>query len=225
MIVDAARRPAANHRPGRPPARPVAFRTRRAALIALVALTTAASCVRYTGGARALDPARLTAEPGWLVVEATPRLAQQRADDCGAAALAMVFSRWRVPLSVAAAVAALPAPGPQGARLGDLRALARARGLVAFALAGDRATLIHEVTRGRPSVIGLRLRYGARRVLHHYEVVIAIHPERGQVATLDPARGWRVRSWAALEDEWRPAGWPMLIVLGPGPVTDGAVRP
>ncbi|HVV84467.1 MAG TPA: cysteine peptidase family C39 domain-containing protein [Kofleriaceae bacterium] len=184
-----------------------------AAARALV-LAAVAGCVSYRGGARPIDPARLVAEPGWLVAAPTVALRQAGESDCGAAALAMVARRWSVLRSVDEAAAALPAPGAAGTRLGDLRDAASAHGLAAFAIAGDRATLIHELRAGRPVILGLLLRYGRDRARGHYEVLVGVHAERDRFVTIDPARGWRTRSWAALEAEWGPVGHPTLILLG-----------
>jgi hypothetical protein len=46
-------------------------------------------------------------------------------------------------------------------------------------------------------------------------VVVAVHPLTDQFVTIDPAVGWRARSWADLDAEWRPVGRPTLVVLGP----------
>lgn len=186
-----------------------------AALAAALALAAAGCGPSYLGGARAFDPARVAREPGWISAPA-PTLRQRRDDDCGPAVLAMVAARWGVAMSVEDAVASLPPPGPLGTRLGDLRDAARARGLTAFAIAGDRETLVHELRAGRPIIVGLRLPYSGGKALPHYEVVVAASPSTGQVATIDPAiAAWRARSWDALEAEWAPAGRPTLVVLGP----------
>jgi ABC-type bacteriocin/lantibiotic exporter with double-glycine peptidase domain len=177
-------------------------------------LVAFAGCISYSGGSRTVDPARLT-QPGWIVAAETPELRQQGSRDCGAAALAMIAGRWHVPLSVDGAVAALPAPPPQGTQLGDLRDAARAQGLTAFAITGDRTTLVHELRAGRPVIVGLLLPYGRKRVQSHYEVIVAVHPTEDQFVTINPAKGWRIRSWAALDAEWRPARRPTLVVLGP----------
>ena len=128
-----------------------------------LALVAMSACIPYSGGAQAIDPARLRREPGWIVAAPTPELRQRGPHDCGAAALAMVAGRWHVALSVDQAVAVLPPTPPTGAQLADLRDAARARGLTAFAIAGDRDTLVHELRAGRPVIVGLLLPYGRDR--------------------------------------------------------------
>jgi len=182
------------------------------AALALVGLT---GCAAYSGGARSVDPATLTSGPGWVSAAPTPVLRQEGEYDCGAASLAMVAGRWHLPLSVDAAHAALPESTPQGTRLGDLRDAARAHGLAAFAIAGDRDTVVYELRAGRPVILGLLLPYGPNEVKSHYEVVVGAHLEDGLFLTIDPASGAKVRSWAALDAEWHPAGRPALVVLGP----------
>ncbi len=182
-----------------------------ATALALAGLTACAS----TGGrSRTFEAHRLTADAGWILAAPTPTVRQEGAMDCGAATLAMVAGRWQVPLSLEAAAAALPRAAPQGTRLGDLRDVARAHGLRAFAIAGDRETLLHELGAGRPVIVGLHILVGPRRARSHYEVLVAAHPAGDRFVTLDPASGWRVRSWADLEAEWLPAGHPALVVVG-----------
>src|SRR5690606_15448397 len=114
------------------------------------------------------------------------------------------------------AVALLPPPGPLGSRLRDLRDAARAHGLVAFAIEGDQATLLHELRAGRPVIIGLLLPFSRGKALSHYEVVVAATATADRFVTIDPARAaWRQRTWEALEAEWKPVGRPTLVVLGP----------
>lgn len=167
-------------------------------------------CASYAGGARPIDPSRLR-EPGWITTGPMHVIRQRGPLDCGAAALAMVAARWHV--TVTGDDPAFPRPSTNGLRLGDLRTVARGHGLVAFAIAADRATLDHELRAGRPVIVGLLRPYTRREAMSHYEVVVA---QRGdEIVTLDPAAGWRVRSWAALDAEWRLAAYPALVVLGP----------
>ncbi|MEZ4365232.1 MAG: cysteine peptidase family C39 domain-containing protein [Kofleriaceae bacterium] len=194
---------------------PVAF------AVGLLAL--AAACGGYRGAARPMDPSRLTQEPGWIVAEGTPALRQRGAQDCGPAALAMVAQRWGTPLSVRQAAVDLE---PGGARLLDLQRRAEELGLRAFVIEGDRGTLVHELERGRPVIVGLHLPIADDRAQRHYEVVVAVRgrDEALELVTIDPARGWRHRTWADLEREWLPAGHPTMVVLGPATSASAAAQ-
>ena len=185
---------------------------RAAALCLAVAL---GGCYSYTGGARGIDPAKISVDDGWIVAAETPLVRQRGPIDCGPAALAMIAGRWDLALSLEGAVAALPKPAPEGASLGDLRDLARAKGLTAFAIIGDHVTLIHELRAGRPVLLGLYAPYGKKYVQSHYEVLVATRPDESEYVTLDPARGWRVRSWKDLDAEWKRAGRPARGGGGP----------
>jgi ABC-type bacteriocin/lantibiotic exporter with double-glycine peptidase domain len=167
-------------------------------------------CASYAGGARSIDPVRFR-EPGWITTGSIPMIRQRGPLDCGGAALAMVAERWHVTVSVDDP--GLSRPSKNGLRLGDLRTVARDHGLVAFAIAADRATLDHELQAGRPVIVGLLRPYTRHEAVSHYEVVVAERAD--EIVTLDPAAGWRVRSWAAFDAEWRLAASPALVVLGP----------
>jgi hypothetical protein len=127
----------------------------------------------------------------------------------------MIAGRWQIARSFDEPATTLPAPAPVGPRLAALRPAARRYGPTAFAIAGDRDTLLHELRAGRPVIVGLLLRYGRDHTRSHYEVVVAVHPMHDRFVTIDPASGWRTRRWAELDAEWGPAGRPTLIVLGP----------
>lgn len=182
------------------------------ALTAVIAMTAGGCVAHYTGDARRVAPEDIRRDDGWTVAPAQP-VKQVRQADCGAAALAMMVARWRPALDRAAIERAV-VTHPEGQRLGDLRDVARKTGLRAFALAGDRELLRYELSRGRPVMIGLHRPYGGKRVLSHYEVVVALH-EDGRVATIDPSdAAWKVRTWDGLLAEWQPAGRPALVVIG-----------
>jgi len=189
--------------------------TGRAAAAAL-ALLGATGCASLGGRSQAFDAGRLSVDGGWIVAAGVTEVRQSGPHDCGAACLAMVAGRWRADLTLAQASAALPA-GTSGATLGDLRDLARAQGLTAFAIAGDRDTLLHELGAGRPVILGLHVPAGLGLARRHYEVAVAVHPADDRFVTLDPAAGWRVRRWVELDAEWQPAGRPALVVVGTAP--------
>lgn len=184
----------------------------RGVLIAALVLA-APACVHVPSSARAAAPGEIATTRGWVSVGAITPVRQKSALDCGPAALTMVARHWGVALRLEEANRASRRSG-RGARLGALRDVARTRGLVAFAIRGDRATLEHELARGRPVVVGL-LRGAGRERVSHFEVVVGHHPRRGEVATIDPAAGLGVRRWRDLSAEWDAAGRPALIVLGP----------
>ena len=93
--------------------------------------------------------------------------------------------------------------------------LARKRGLDAYAISGKHDDLKRELSKGRPVVLGLQLPFEQDRALHHYEVAVAINSRDGSVVTLDPATGkYLQRTRAVLEKEWKPVGFPTLVVVG-----------
>ncbi|MFO0745101.1 MAG: cysteine peptidase family C39 domain-containing protein [Myxococcota bacterium] len=202
-----------------------------ATLIGMGGLGAAASgCAHYVGRAKPIAASAVDAHAGWVVAAPTPTVRQRGLSDCGLAALAMVAGRWGMPLTLEEAGRGVPAPTSAGLRLADLRDAARARGLTAFAIQADRATLLHELGLGRPVIVGLLRPYSARKAISHYEVVVAMRPDDGSVATIDPAGegdgAWLTRRWSDLEAEWKPAGRPALVVLGPaGASTTGELTP
>lgn len=177
-----------------------------------IALAGLAACqLPYTGGARVVNPEALGGS--WYRAAATPVVRQHQETDCGLAALAMIAGAWGQHWSVADLTHQLP-PTERGVKLGQLRDLARARGLEAYAVEGRPADLTHELSHGRPVVLGLVLPFDREHNASHYEVAVAIRPEDGTVVTIDPASGqWRQRSRQVLELEWKPAGHATLVVV------------
>jgi ABC-type bacteriocin/lantibiotic exporter with double-glycine peptidase domain len=179
----------------------------------LVALLGLVACqLSYRGGARAVTPGELGS--GWYRAAATPVVRQHQETDCGLAALAMVAGPWGRHWSVADLTHQLP-PTERGVKLGALRDLARTRGLEAYAIKGTARDLEHELSLGRPVLLGLLLPYDRERNASHYEVAVAMNPRDGAVVTIDPASGgWRQRSRQVLELEWKAAGYATLVVVG-----------
>lgn len=179
-----------------------------------VALIAATGCrLSYTGGAKSVTAAQL--DNSWLRASATPVVKQKSQVDCGLAALAMVAGAWGQSWTIEDLRRDVKMSA-KGAKLGALRDAARARGFEAYAIAGKHEDLQRELAKGRPVMLGLQLPFEQSRALHHYEVVVAMNPRDGTVVTLDPATGkYLQRSKAVLEKEWKPVGYPTLVVVGP----------
>lgn len=186
--------------------------------VSAFSLLLISGCAPYSGSARPIDPARVS-EPGWLDAAGVPLVRQQRYADCGAAAMAMVASFWRGPTTEDDILAITPASATRGIKAGHLRATAQKLGLRAFLIEGTFRDLEHELSRGRPVLVGLVKPHG-RETRSHYEVVVAVHPGKRKVVTLDPAAGWRENSYEGFVAEWQPAQRTTLVVLPPdgGPV-------
>lgn len=194
--------------------------TRRlAAAAALAVILAGAGGCGYRGSAVHTSPQAVAAVPGWITVPGVRLVEQEGTSDCGAAALAMLLAFWGSDAPLAEISRLLPAPPEgKGQRAGDLRDLARSRGLEAFLVRGELADLQEQLAKGRPVLVGLRKPIGLargkrQRVLSHYELVIGIHPERRQILTLDPAEGLRRNSLDGFAGEWDPADRLALIAF------------
>ena len=185
----------------------------RALVTIFVALALSAGCrLSYTGGAKQVNAAKLDGE--WLRAQSTPVVKQRAQTDCGLAAFAMVAGAWGRPVTVDDLRRDVKMTD-KGVKLGALRDIARARGFKAYAIAGKHEDLQRELANGRPVVLGLQLPFEQDRALHHYEVAVAMNPRDGRVVTLDPATGkYLQRTKAVLEKEWKPVGFPTLVVVG-----------
>lgn len=197
-----------------------------AALAVAPVLSGAVSgCASYRGGGEPIAASAVAPDDGWVHADDTPTVRQRNLTDCGAAALAMVAGHWGKALTLDEAAARLPPPGKEGVRLRDLRDAARTLGLSAFA---DLAVVRHEIDEGRPVIVGLLRPMSRRKASSHFEVVVAYRsapPAAGtsgkapelELVTIDPGSGHMVRTWTELEAEWKLAGRPALVVVGPEP--------
>jgi ABC-type bacteriocin/lantibiotic exporter with double-glycine peptidase domain len=185
---------------------------RAAAVLAVAALTCA--CPRVQTPARDFDPAAMQQDDGWVRVPGVPVVRQRDVKDCGAAVAAMVlgFHRHRVTLDELAREIPIP---KQGLAARDVRILLKKRGLRAYVIEGTLADLEHELAAGRPVIVGTTKAISRRRVLTHYEVVVAYHPEKREVVTLDPAEGWRVSPLDGFELEWAASEHTAIVALPP----------
>jgi ABC-type bacteriocin/lantibiotic exporter with double-glycine peptidase domain len=181
--------------------------------VAFLAVLTAGGCVRYAGASQPISPDHLAGE-GWQRVPDMELVRQEAEADCGAAAVAMVLARWIAPTTVADVRAKAPPIG-KGFNARVLRDLLRGRGLRAFVIEGRIGDLEHEVSAGRPVVVGTLKPLSDKEARAHYEVVVAVHPQRKLVVTLDPALGWRQSSYAGFEKEWSGSGHTAIVTLPP----------
>ena len=175
----------------------------------------------YAGSAPAITAREVAAAPGWIVVPAVPLIRQSGSNDCGAAALAMVLAHWQRPISLEEISARDPGAASKGWKAGQLRDLARERGLQAFIVSGGLDDLSHEIGQGRPVLVGVVKRY-RDKPRAHYEVVIGIHRAKRRILTLDPADGWREDSLEGFASEWVPTKQVTLVVLAPKPALAGS---
>jgi hypothetical protein len=183
---------------------------------ALVAATS--GC--YTGAARDVSPyqvAEAQGDPTWRLVDDVPFVAQRSEHDCGSAALTMALAYYRLP------PARLP-PDEEGARAGDLRDAARARGLQAFVISGTFGDLLEHIGRGRPVLVGLAKPVSSGRAVAHYEVVVGLNRDRRLIRSLDPARGMRENSFEGFAREWIPTRQ-VMIVMFPAVIPDAPGAP
>lgn len=181
----------------------------RAFALAFLLSVVSACGAQYSGQARDLPAHTLAQEPGWSFVPELRGVRQVTEKDCGAAALASVLQYWKVATDLETLAGQL---GNERATMGELRDLSRKYGMKAFVVPGTWDDLAHEVAKQRPVVIGLIQPHG-KESLTHYEVVVGIHANQQRVATFDPARGFRVRTWNALLAEWQPAKNVALVLL------------
>ncbi len=188
---------------------------RRVGFLLLPLLLLLAGCSSYIGSARDFSPRAFEREPGWLRVEGVPFLHQRAESDCGAAAVAMVVSYWTSVAPAELAAKLQPAPA-RGLKAGVLRDFATRHGLASFLVHGQLDDLAHELESGRPVLVGL-VKPQRKGVLTHYEVVVAYHPGRALVVTLDPSEGWRQNSVPGFLAEWQPAGNLALVVSAAEP--------
>jgi ABC-type bacteriocin/lantibiotic exporter with double-glycine peptidase domain len=173
------------------------------------ALLSALGCA-YTGEAKDFDPAELTTSPGWISVPEMPLEIQKSTEDCGTTALSMVLEYWRIPVTLEEWESSGLLLAGKGSRARDLRDLARQKGLQAFLIHGRWEDLRNEIDRGHPVIVGL-VKPANSGAVTHYEVVVALHPERQIVVTHDPANGPRQYPLSGFQREWDPAGYLTLV--------------
>jgi ABC-type bacteriocin/lantibiotic exporter with double-glycine peptidase domain len=177
----------------------------RAFAIALAAVL-AAGCLHARGIGRPLDSSELD-DPGWRAVRAVPYVHQHDHDDCGVAAAAMVLGYWK-----RAAPEAVPVP-EGGLHATEVKTLLEDGGLRSFVIEGTFEDLEHELSAGRPVIVGTVEAIDRRHARSHYVVVVALDDAR--VAMMDPAVGLQQLPRAQFGREWAAAAHTAVVGLPP----------
>lgn len=186
----------------------------RAALILGIGVLVAGCS--YLGSATNFNPEELATSEGWLAVPDVPVIRQKEESDCGVAAISMILGYWSIPCPDQKAADDCPVVPGQGSKAGDLRDCARSATLEAYLIHGEWEDLRSEISLGHPVLIGLVKAYVTGAVTH-YEVVVALHPDRKVIVSLDPGHGWRQNSFEGFLREWEATGRLTLVVFGKVP--------
>jgi len=179
--------------------------------LAIACLLTGCS---YLGSAREWDPGE--ADPDFLLISGLSPIRQQDSIGCGPAALATVLRHYGESVGAEELSRALPSARRDGATAGSLRDLARSLGYKAHVIEGTLEDLEEHLRKGRPLIVGL-VKPFITGAVPHYEVVAGIHPMRGSVATIDPARGWTLNSAEGFLEEWVGSGRLLLVIAPAAP--------
>jgi ABC-type bacteriocin/lantibiotic exporter with double-glycine peptidase domain len=172
----------------------------------IAAAMLAVGCAGVRGVGRPLEPSAL-ADPAWTAVRGVPHVQQEDADDCGAAAAAMVLAYWRRPAPGEVAV-------PDGGlRAEQVRTLLRDGGLRSFVIEGSLDDLRHELAAGRPVIVGTMEPISRRKVRSHYVVVVALSEDK--VAMMDPLVGLQELPLHDFELMWKAAKQTTVVGLPP----------
>lgn len=187
------------------------------ALVGLLALSAGSGCASYKGASREVSAATLNEQPGWVHLDRVELVRQKGIKDCGSAALStvLIYLQPNGPAALRreAIDASLREEPGKGLSAGQLRDYARSHGFDAYVIKGTLDDLTHEVDAGRPVIVGVHKPLSSSEVLAHYEVFVGYHPERGEVLTLDPARGLRRFDQPGFLEEWNAAGMVAVVVM------------
>ncbi len=186
-----------------------------AALLCGALAVSSAGCASYRGGAQNARAEQVESDPGWIGTSKLRDVRQEGNKDCGAAALSAVLDYWGAGVDAKRIDRELRPGAGRGIRAGDLRDYARKRGLLAFTFYGTMSDLQRELDLGRPVIVGTIKPYSDDRGLQHYEVVVAYHPKKRLVLTMDPAHGFRTNSLDGFLAEWASTNWVTVVVMAP----------
>jgi len=180
----------------------------RGHLALLAALLPLAACASSRSAANTeVAVAELSTANGWAVVSDVPFERQRDAAAGGSAALAMVLKHYGLDVRQDEILATSRGGVPEA---DELRDFARAQGLAAFLFSGDLEIVVHELQQDRPVIVALA-RTAAKG--DHYEVVVGYNVSRGELATVDPARGYTAVALRDFIAAWQPIEQLMIAVL------------
>ena len=138
-------------------------------------------------------------EDGGLRLLDVRHVAQSAEASCGPAALAMVLGYWGVEADAAAMTREVASGAKLEVTAGELRELARTRGLESRLVSMSVGGLLRSVGLGRPVIVARMVEGGG-----HFEVLVGYHEARRYLVIDDPAGGlYRVgledfmRAWSA----------------------------
>ena len=164
-----------------------------------------------------LSGALLAAEGSslWLDVP----FVRQEKNGCGAASIAMLMEYWQ--RQPGQTLPSLPKPGEifsdlyskeaRGIYAAEIASYFQQHGFRTFAFAGESSDLEHHLEKGRPLIVALEPKPGARL---HYVVVAGLNSSDNIVLLNDPAeRKLLKRARSEFDKEWKAAGnWTLLAV-------------
>jgi tetratricopeptide (TPR) repeat protein len=150
--------------------------------------------------------------PARAELTATPFFPQEDYQ-CGPAALATVLVAQGIDVTPAELVGEVYVPERQGSLQAEMRAAARARGLVAFRLRPELADILMEVAAGNPVVVFQNLGLGmAPR--WHYAVVVGYDLDAGEIVLRSGTIERHVNDLPRFERTWaRGERWAFVALL------------
>ena len=181
-------------------------------LILLPAFLCLARCASPITTTRDPRIQHAAAEAGLLEV---PFYRQKSWTGCGAAVLAGVLSYWGQGVRPEHIAERFPAEDPtRGYTLAELKRIARAHHMHAFAFPSDIATISAQLAAGRPVITPLEIEPGAPLMpaYDHYVIVVGLHRQRGRIFLVDPQIGVHMRSLTDFDRQWRAKSRALLLV-------------
>lgn len=149
-------------------------------------------------------------------LERVPFLPQERFQ-CGPAALATVLADLGFDMDAEALVGEVYLPARAGSLQSEMRAAARARGLVSYPLAPALADLLAEIDAGRPVLVLQNLGLGWSPTWH-YAVAVGYDLDAGEVILRSGTTRRRVTDMNAFERTWARADRWAQVVVYPGDI-------